>query len=163
MKLKAIVLGSIAGLAIAGCSGPEGQMPAQATPAATAAPAPEAPVPAPALATVTDMKAFAGVFDGTLPCPDCQGIQTKLTLNADGSYQLDETFAGRVTNNQLSSTGKWSVQADNQHILLDPASQDWEDRPFAVVTNDELRQLTKDGTPLAADASYDLKREATAQ
>ncbi|MGL4829504.1 MAG: copper resistance protein NlpE [Vibrio sp.] len=35
---------------------------------------------------------WAGIYQGTLPCADCGGIETELTLNADGSYKLTETY-----------------------------------------------------------------------
>ena len=37
-------------------------------------------------------KKHVGEFSGKLPCADCPGIETKLTLNEDGSFLLDETY-----------------------------------------------------------------------
>ena len=39
-----------------------------------------------------DMKAFPGVFSGTLPCASCPGIDTRLELQADGPYKLTEVY-----------------------------------------------------------------------
>ncbi|MFQ6370260.1 copper resistance protein NlpE [Shewanella sp. YIC-542] len=36
-----------------------------------------------------------GRYQGTLPCADCEGIETSLTLNLDGSYQLQQRYLGR--------------------------------------------------------------------
>ena len=35
---------------------------------------------------------FAGVYEGVLPCADCPGIQTRLTLNRDVSYELSTLY-----------------------------------------------------------------------
>lgn len=35
---------------------------------------------------------WAGIYQGTLPCADCGGIETELTLNADGTYALTEKY-----------------------------------------------------------------------
>ncbi len=31
---------------------------------------------------------WAGVYEGVLPCADCPGIQTRLTLSRDETYEL---------------------------------------------------------------------------
>ena len=31
---------------------------------------------------------WAGTYEGVLPCADCPGTKTRLTLNQDGSYRL---------------------------------------------------------------------------
>ncbi|ELJ8513473.1 TPA: copper resistance protein NlpE N-terminal domain-containing protein [Vibrio cholerae] len=35
---------------------------------------------------------WSGIYQGTLPCADCGGIETELTLNADGTYALTEKY-----------------------------------------------------------------------
>lgn len=35
---------------------------------------------------------WAGIYQGTLPCADCGGIETALTINADGTYTLTEKY-----------------------------------------------------------------------
>lgn len=147
MKFNACILSIVAALGLAACSAPSGQTPA--LPQATGA---TAPVGAPLSA-----QGFAGEFDGIIPCGDCQGIQTKLQLNADGSYKLDETFTGRATNNFLSSKGQWQIQ-DDHHFILAPSEQGWEHRPFEVLDNNDITQLGKEGKPYSNDATYHLKR-----
>jgi uncharacterized lipoprotein NlpE involved in copper resistance len=36
----------------------------------------------------TNTPAWAGNYSGSLPCGDCKGILTKITLNGDKSYML---------------------------------------------------------------------------
>lgn len=148
MKFNASVLSAIFALSLAACSGPSNQAPA----------APQAPGATSANGTLS-AQTFAGEFAGTIACGDCQGIQTKLQLNADGSYKLDETFAGRATNNFLSSHGQWQIQ-DGNHFVLVPSGQGWEQRPFEVLNNNDVRQLGKDGKPYTNDSAYHLNRVA---
>lgn len=54
-----------------------------------------------------------GVFTGVVPCADCPGIETKLTLTrkgphwGDGTYELVETYQGR--GEPVVSTGEWGT------------------------------------------------------
>lgn len=54
-----------------------------------------------------------GPFVGTLPCADCPGIATRLTLTregefvAEGTYRLEETYIDR--GGPLVSTGEWTT------------------------------------------------------
>ncbi len=41
---------------------------------------------------------WAGIYQGTLPCADCGGIETELTLNADGTYALTENTSIKKVN-----------------------------------------------------------------
>lgn len=102
--------------------------------------------------------ALAGTFTGKLPCMDCEAIATSLLLKSDGTYQLDEKFVGRETNSELRSSGRWNTNTPHNQIILDPSSQDWADRPFQVVSSDEIVQLDGNGVPYTTDGSYSLTR-----
>lgn len=39
---------------------------------------------------------WPGTYKGLLPCADCDGIETALTLNADMTYRLIETYQGEA-------------------------------------------------------------------
>ena len=91
---------------VAGCDrGDEAAV--DAAPATTAAAAtantpatPEAPVAATETtmavagvqpdARASDGRALAGTFEGTLPCADCPGIDERLVLSADGTFELTD-------------------------------------------------------------------------
>ncbi len=40
----------------------------------------------------TPMEKIMSVYRGMLPCADCAGINTELTLNADQTFTLKETY-----------------------------------------------------------------------
>lgn len=51
---------------------------------------------------------WAGTYEGTLPCADCEGIHTRLELNADLSYTLTEHYLGTSeSKNTFSENGKF--------------------------------------------------------
>jgi len=35
---------------------------------------------------------LAGNYEGTLPCADCPGLQTLITINSDGTFHMEETY-----------------------------------------------------------------------
>lgn len=109
-----------------------------------------------------DQKGFAGTFRGTLPCADCPGIDTVLSLKADGTYALTEDYQGDdMRDSELDGT--WTAEHDDQHIRLDPNSKSETDRVYALVSNDEISPLAVDGKPATDGGVATLQREAAAQ
>jgi copper homeostasis protein (lipoprotein) len=60
---------------------------------------------------------WAGVYKGVLPCADCEGIQTRLMLSADGNYQLSETYLGEDSR-AFQSKGEFEWLDDGLRIRL---------------------------------------------
>jgi uncharacterized lipoprotein NlpE involved in copper resistance len=62
-----------------------------------------------------------GVYAGTLPCADCTGIDTRLTLYAtspqrtgDGTFELSETYLGtRDGDRRFDARGRWTILRGN--------------------------------------------------
>ena len=61
---------------------------------------------------------WAGTHEGVLPCADCRGNKTRLTLNSDGSYQL-VTQAQGSQNAEKSVSGIFTWQPSGNAITLD--------------------------------------------
>ena len=61
---------------------------------------------------------WAGTYEGVLPCADCPGIKTRLTLNWNGSYQL-VTQAQGSQNAEKSVSGVFKWQPSGNAITLD--------------------------------------------
>ncbi|MEA5062946.1 MAG: copper resistance protein NlpE [Petrimonas sp.] len=38
---------------------------------------------------------YYGVYEGTLPCADCEGIKTQLTINSDSTFVLVSEYLGK--------------------------------------------------------------------
>lgn len=56
---------------------------------------------------------LAAFYNGLLPCKDCDGIQTLLTLNADEqqSFTLSEEYKGKKPKT-VETNGTWSVMGN---------------------------------------------------
>jgi len=157
----------LAALVVAALSACKPQAPAEtaAPPAQPEAVAPAAPaadaIPS-AQGAPFDTKAFAGTFTGTLPCADCPGIDTRLVLAADGTYTITESYQERSAP-ELKGDGTWTAEENNQRLRLDPNSKSDNDRLFAILSNNEIRQLDMEGKPIESSLPYNLKREGAAQ
>jgi copper homeostasis protein (lipoprotein) len=131
--------------------------PASDTPAAPATP------PAPADATPTDTVAapdadsLLGTFSGTLPCADCNGIETIVELKADGSYTQKDLYMGKPDAN-TSTDGKWTLEESGKRLRLVPGGHDDRAQLYGVTSDDQLQMLDRDGNPPKGDSQYGLKR-----
>ncbi|RSK42960.1 copper resistance protein NlpE N-terminal domain-containing protein [Hymenobacter perfusus] len=96
---------------------------------------------------------LAGVYTDTVPCNDCQGIATRLTLKPDSLYELQEVYLGRP-NPTNYRRGPWRVRG--QVVTLAPSGND-PVRRYQVEAARKLRLLDADGKPMQADnADYTL-------
>ena len=61
---------------------------------------------------------WAGRYTGLLPCADCEGIQTQLTLHADKTYVLEEHYVknGRASH-PSSQTGRFQFDASHPALI----------------------------------------------
>ncbi|WP_421933286.1 copper resistance protein NlpE N-terminal domain-containing protein [Phenylobacterium sp.] len=145
--------------ALAACSPPAAKAPA--------APAPAAPAAAPA-GTPPAAEPLTMSFSGLLPCADCPGLKTELTLtrdapySGDGTYRLVETYLERGA--PFTTTGKWgtlrgdAIDPDATVYELDPDKPNGA-RHFLRVGNDEaLKALDGDMKPLPDALPSTLKR-----
>lgn len=68
--------------------------------------------------TTTEKPVLSGTFEGTIPCADCPGIETKLTLNeADKTYVLDSKYLEKK-DGAFSDKGSFEVSEDGAFITL---------------------------------------------
>lgn len=166
MNRKLLLLAVASTLVFAACKPQAPAEPAATSEAAAPATPPEpaavesAPASTPADVPF-DIKGFAGTFTGTLPCADCAGIQTRISLDSDGSYKLHETYQGK--SGGFDGDGTWTAEENGQRIRLDPNSKSEQDRLFTVKSNDEIEMLDMDGKPIATAAPHVLEREGAAK
>ncbi|WP_185955274.1 copper resistance protein NlpE [Solitalea koreensis] len=52
------------------------------------------------------------VYEGILPCADCEGIKTKITFYVDttNAYEMEVVYIGRNDNKPIISTGKYTIE-----------------------------------------------------
>ena len=61
---------------------------------------------------------WAGTYEGVLPCADCPGIRTRLTLRQDGTYELSRLYIDRDREPRLAS-GRFAWQPGDNAIALE--------------------------------------------
>ena len=88
---------------------------------------------------------WAGTYSGVLPCADCPGIETTITLHADGRYERKLDYLERSVEPWVDS-GSFSWNAAGSAVTLrEPGGAG---QHFMVGEN-TLRQLDLDGNPIA--------------
>lgn len=61
---------------------------------------------------------WAGVYEGVLPCADCPGIKTRLTLGSDGTFERQTQYLDRETVPR-TERGRFTWHASGNAISLD--------------------------------------------
>lgn len=110
-RLTLISLSCLAALAMTACAPLKD---AASTPAVVAA----APDPAPDAHNSRNSLDWAATYVGTLPCADCPGIQIRLRLNRDESYELSTHNIDREKS-PSQVRGRFTWQANGNAITLD--------------------------------------------
>lgn len=80
---------------------------------------------------------YEGVYTGTTPCADCEGIETVLTLNHNSTYTLTLKYLGK--GNTFTSHGSFHWSKDGSSITLD------KDKSLYKVGERKLIQLDTEG------------------
>jgi copper homeostasis protein (lipoprotein) len=113
-----------------------------------------------------------GVYKGTLPCADCEGLDTVLRLYAKGKFDTTYAFFVRTQTYRgaphgdvtISDRGEWAVlrgDADDENATVYQLNPDDEKRSEALVVQDKgasLMQLDRDFKPIDTTANVTLKR-----
>ncbi|MGH7893348.1 MAG: copper resistance protein NlpE [Candidatus Binatia bacterium] len=137
--------------------------------ACTRAPRPAVPLAVP----TADGRYLVGVFEGVLPCADCEGIRTRLTLYANGpddftraTYALVETYLGTSDGLQrFRAEGEWTLlrgdatDPDATVYQLDPGRPSTQ-RSFRVLDAQRIELLDREQRPIRSTLDYTLTRVA---
>jgi copper homeostasis protein (lipoprotein) len=98
-----------------------------------------------------------GSFHGTLPCADCGGIDTRLTLLGDGTYLLEETYLKGSKRAPVLTMGKWSFDKTSLTLSLDRGNG--QARKFSSRNPEHLRALDLQGKEIQSKLPYELRRQ----
>lgn len=108
---------------------------------------------------------FERSWQGVLPCSDCDGIRTRLTLRRDddGSqdFELEETYLGAEAGNVFTLAGAWrevrqGTENGNATVFrLDP---DGADQWYRLQPDGSLELLDSQGRPRADGIGHRLQR-----
>ena len=98
---------------------------------------------------------WAGIYQGVLPCADCEGIKTQIVLNKDLSYALETSYIGK--NEKVFKTqGTFKWDENGSKITLDN-----ENKQIYQVGENRIFHLDKDGNRITGDLAdkYIMEKE----
>jgi hypothetical protein len=104
---------------------------------------------------------FHGVFYGFLPCSDCNGVKTTLSLKQKNNYLL-VTQPARESSREYYEKGKYNWNDENHTVVLTPFKGSTT-RHYHIENGETLIQLNSDGTRITGDQAddYILRRSDT--
>ena len=153
---KSIIAISLASIFLVACNKAEKPKTEEHTPPATTEATSETVIDSEH--TAENSLDWDGTYKGVLPCADCEGIETKLKLNQDKTYELKETYLGKGDGKAFESQGSFQFDSKNSSIIkLDKAG----DSRKYFVAEGYLNALDMDGNEITGDLAdhYKLTKE----
>ncbi|MCO6495316.1 MAG: copper resistance protein NlpE N-terminal domain-containing protein [Bacteroidetes bacterium] len=92
---------------------------------------------------------WAGSYFGILPCADCEGIATELTIDSNKNYTLINSYLGKETS--VADTIKGTFSWQNGSIIHLEGIDKNERSPLFKVEENQLRYLDKDGNEVEGE------------
>lgn len=62
---------------------------------------------------------YVGAYSGVLPCADCEGIRTEITLNQNETYTKRITYLGKADNEFFEEKGNYTWNTAGRQITLE--------------------------------------------
>jgi len=100
---------------------------------------------------------YLGTYKGVVPCADCEGIETVITLNPDESYNIKETYLGK-SDNGFEDVGSFDWMDDGNRLKLEDTESNIR---FFAVAEGKLIMLDMEGNPIEStnDKNYELIKQ----
>jgi copper homeostasis protein (lipoprotein) len=95
-------------------------------------------------------------FSGTLPCASCEGIETSITLQADGTFFSRQVYLGKPAPNQASDLGRWVMSHYGNVLVMQGQSSEL--RYFRVKSAEVIEMLDLEARTIFSALNYGLKR-----
>jgi len=99
---------------------------------------------------MVELKPMQQSYRGVLPCADCEGIETSLFLNKEGTWVMDQTYLGK--NSSFASYGTWARTADKLVLTAENG-----DKIYFLAKDDSLEKLDTEGNPIQSSLNYTLR------
>lgn len=64
-----------------------------------------------------------GEYGGTIPCADCEGIETVITLNTDNTYRKVSTYIKGDKKDTFVEAGDFTWTTDGENIIVSSGSR----------------------------------------
>jgi copper homeostasis protein (lipoprotein) len=94
-------------------------------------------------------------FSSVLPCANCEGIETSITLQPDGSFFSRQVYRGEPQPNQANDLGRWVMSHYGNVLVMQGQSS--EVRYFRVKSPDTIEMLDLEGRTIFSSLNYSLK------
>jgi len=91
-----------------------------------------------------------GTYYGVLPCADCPGIETIITLKADNTYEITSHYQGTGEEDILAHAGEFQWAEDGSSVILKNADKNNDSRKLKVGEN-KLFWLDADGKMISGE------------
>lgn len=113
------------------------------------------------LSPIEKSKEFHGVFYGFLPCDNCNGIKTTLSLKQNNHYLL-VTQQAKESSREFYEKGKYLWDDETQTVVLTPRDKDVETKQYTIKDEGTLI-LQNDGKKVTGELAdrYTLRRSDT--
>lgn len=95
-------------------------------------------------------------FEGVLPCGNCEGIETRITLRPDNTYFMSKTYLGKDGPNKSNDLGRWLISQFGKILIL--KGQRSEIQYFRYTSPNELTMLDLDARTIFSPLNYTLSR-----
>ncbi|MDR1876871.1 MAG: copper resistance protein NlpE [Flavobacteriaceae bacterium] len=98
---------------------------------------------------------ITGTYKGIMPCADCAGIETQITLENNNNYTLTTRYLGKGEEKPFESKGKYTWNDTKDRIILDA------DKIEYKVEEGKLIHLDEDGNIITGELApyYVLVKE----
>lgn len=113
-------------------------------------------------APIDKSKEFHGVFYGYLPCSDCNGVKTTLSLKHNNNYLL-VTQPARESSREYYEKGKYDWDDEKRTLVLTPRDSQVEAKQYRIEDEGTIIQVNKDGSIMVGGKAdrYTLRRSDT--
>lgn len=97
------------------------------------------------------LKPMQQSWRGVLPCADCEGIETSLFLEKDGTWVMNQHYQGAKAPSSFASYGTWARTADKL-VLTDTKGE----KRYFRAKGEGLEMLDIQGNPIESPFNYTL-------
>lgn len=98
------------------------------------------------------LKPMQQSWRGTLPCADCEGIDTTLFLEKDGTWVMNQGYKGGKAPSEFASYGTWARTADKL-VLTDTDGE----KLYFRAKGEAMEMLDREGNPIHSQLNYVLQ------
>lgn len=103
---------------------------------------------------------YHGIYEGTLPCASCEGIETRLSLYPGQQYRLETVYKGR-SEEVFVDEGRFSWNEAGNTITLEGVDAEERVNQYFVAEN-RLIKLDFEGDPITGELAeaYELDKKS---